>query len=152
MQPFKNVPLLIKFPKYFISFFCMSTVFIEYLTVWNIGVLEYKRDQASRHFRKLYDDVVRDIYRSPNIVWIPKSKRLRWAGNEKFGKWGMHTEFWRRSSLRKLPLETPKMLWENNINVDLQEVCLATGVCWTDQKCVRWRISGVETWVLLSER
>jgi hypothetical protein len=32
-------------------------------------------------WRKLHNDELHDLYSSPNIVWVIKSRRLRWAGH-----------------------------------------------------------------------
>ena len=40
-----------------------------------------KRDKATREWRKLHDENHSDLYSSPNIVWVIKSRRMRWAGH-----------------------------------------------------------------------
>ena len=40
-----------------------------------------KRDGVAGEWRKLYNEELSDLYRSPNIVRVIKSKRMRWAGH-----------------------------------------------------------------------
>ena len=39
-----------------------------------------KRDEVIREWRKLHNEELNDIYCSPNIVRVIKSKRVRWVG------------------------------------------------------------------------
>jgi hypothetical protein len=36
-----------------------------------------KRDEVTGEWRKLYNEELNDLYCSPNIVWVMKSKRIR---------------------------------------------------------------------------
>jgi hypothetical protein len=63
------------------------------------------------------------LYFSPTIVWVIKSKRMRWAGH------GAHVGEGRGvyrvlvgKPEGKRPLERPRRRWEDNIKADLQEV------------------------------
>jgi hypothetical protein len=38
-----------------------------------------KKDEITRKWRKLYNEELNDLYLSPNIIWVIKS-RIRWAG------------------------------------------------------------------------
>jgi hypothetical protein len=40
-----------------------------------------KRDEAFGGWRKLHNEELRDLYSSPNIVRMMKSRRMRWAGH-----------------------------------------------------------------------
>jgi hypothetical protein len=40
-----------------------------------------KRDAVTRECRKLQSDELTDLCSSPNIMWVIKSKRMRWAGH-----------------------------------------------------------------------
>jgi len=38
-------------------------------------------DEVTGGWRKLHNEVLNDLYPSPTIVWVVKSKRMRWAGH-----------------------------------------------------------------------
>jgi hypothetical protein len=40
-----------------------------------------KRDEETGECRKLHNEELHDLYSSPNIVRVIKSRRMRWAGN-----------------------------------------------------------------------
>jgi hypothetical protein len=40
-----------------------------------------KRDEVTGGWRKLYDEELHDLYSSPSIIRIIKSRRMRWAGH-----------------------------------------------------------------------
>jgi hypothetical protein len=41
-----------------------------------------KRDEVTRERRKLQNEELNDLYSSPNIVRVIKSRRMKWAGHE----------------------------------------------------------------------
>jgi len=40
-----------------------------------------KMDEVTREWRKLHIEELNDLYSSPNIVWVIKMGRMRWAGH-----------------------------------------------------------------------
>jgi hypothetical protein len=39
------------------------------------------RDEVTGECRKLHNEELNNLYSSPNIVWVIKSSRMRWAGH-----------------------------------------------------------------------
>ena len=56
-----------------------------------------KRNEITGEWRKLHDEELNDLYCSPSIVWVIKSRRIRWAGHvASMGeRRGVYTGFWR---------------------------------------------------------
>ena len=40
-----------------------------------------KRDEGAGEWRKLHNEELHVLYSSPNIFWVIKSRRMRWAGH-----------------------------------------------------------------------
>jgi hypothetical protein len=40
-----------------------------------------KREGVTGELRRLHNEELNDLYSSPNIIWVIKSRRMRWAGH-----------------------------------------------------------------------
>jgi hypothetical protein len=59
------------------------------------GIFGPKRDEVTGEWRKLHDEELNDLYSSPNIVRVIKSRRIRWAGHvARMGRGEECTGFW----------------------------------------------------------
>jgi hypothetical protein len=90
--------------------------------------------------RKLHNEELNDLFCSANIFWVIKLRRMRWAGHvarmrERRGLYRVLVE----KPEGKRTLERPKLRWEYNIKMDLQEV--ECGV-WTGSSWLRIRTFG----------
>jgi hypothetical protein len=79
-----------------------------------------KRDEVTGEWRELHKKELNDLYSTPNIFRVTKSRRISWAGHVScMGK--------RRGVYRvlvgkpegKRPLWRPRSRWEDNIKMDL---------------------------------
>jgi hypothetical protein len=44
-----------------------------------------KRDEITGELRQLHNEEHSDLYSLPNILWVVKSRRMRWAGMWRLG-------------------------------------------------------------------
>ena len=55
-----------------------------------------ERDEVTGEWRRLHDEKLCALYSSPDIIYVIKSRRLRWAGHvARMGTGEVHAEFWR---------------------------------------------------------
>jgi hypothetical protein len=54
-----------------------------------------KGDDVTGGWRKLHNEELHDLYSSPSIISMVKSKRMRWAGHvAQIWRRGMHIGYW----------------------------------------------------------
>jgi hypothetical protein len=91
-------------------------------------------------WRKPCNDELHNLYSSPNIIRVIKSRRMRWAGHVAHmeGR-GVYWVLVGRPE-GKRPLGRPRHRWENNIKMDLREIGM-DGANWIQlaQDKVQWR-------------
>jgi hypothetical protein len=82
-----------------------------------------RRDEVTGEWRRLHNEELNDLYSSPNIIQVIKSRRMRWAGHvTRMGeKRGAYRILVGRPEGRR-PLGRPRCGWEDNIKMDLREV------------------------------
>ena len=89
-----------------------------------------RRDEVTEEWRRLHNEELNDLYSSPNIVLVIKSRRMRWAGYvARMGEErGVYRVLVGKPEGRR-PLERPRRRWVD-IRMDLQEVGIRTGLGW----------------------
>jgi len=82
-----------------------------------------KRDEVTGEWRRLHNEGLNDLYCSPNIVRVIKSRRMRWAGHVvRMGEErGVYSVLVGKPE-GKRPLGKHRRRWVDNIRMDLQEV------------------------------
>ena len=90
-----------------------------------------KRDAVTGEWKRLHNEELNDLYSSPNIVWVIKSRRMRWAGHvARMGEYsGLYRVLVGKPEGRR-QLGRPRRRWVDNIRTDLQKVVIWTGLGW----------------------
>ena len=74
-------------------------------------------------WRRLHNEELHSLYRSPNIVRVIKCRRLRWAGHVA----RMEEDKSGFKSVTGTPTgKRPRRRWEDNIIMDLKEIGVST--------------------------
>ena len=82
-----------------------------------------RRDEVTGEWRRLHNEELNDLYTSPNIVQVIKSRRMRWAGH--VARMGEERGVYRvlvGKPEGKRPMGRPRSRWVDNFRTDLQEV------------------------------
>jgi len=82
-----------------------------------------RRDEVTREWRRLHNEELNDLYTSPNIMRVIKSRRMRWAGHvARMGEErGVYRILLEKPEGRR-SLGRPRRRWVDIIRMDLQEV------------------------------
>ena len=82
-----------------------------------------KRNEVTREWRQLHNEELNNLYSSPSIVWMIKSRRMQWMGHvaSMRDRRGVYRVLVGKPE-GKRPLGIPRCSWEDYIKIDLQEV------------------------------
>ena len=82
-----------------------------------------RRDEVTGEWSRLHNEELNDLYSSPNIVRVIKSRRIRWAGHvARMGEERAVCRVLVGKPKGRRPLGRPRRRWVDNIRMDLQEV------------------------------
>jgi hypothetical protein len=80
-----------------------------------------KRANVTEEWRKLHNEELNNLYFSPNIVRVIKSRRIRWTGHvARMGEERVVYKVLVGKPEEKRPLGRPRCRWEDNIRMDLR--------------------------------
>jgi hypothetical protein len=80
-----------------------------------------KRDEVTGSWRKLHNEELHDLYSSPNIIRVIKSRRMESAGHvaRMEETINAYSRFVRKPE-GKRPLGRPRRMWVDNIKMELE--------------------------------
>ena len=100
-----------------------------------------RRDEVMGEWWRLHNEELNDLYSSPNIVRVIKSRRMRWAGHVARMGEERGCRFLVGKPEGKRPLGRPRLRWVDNIRMDLQEVgCVYMDWIGLSQDRDKWRM------------
>ena len=90
---------------------------------FSMHAITLRSDEVTGEWRRLDKEELSDLYYSPNIVRVIKSRRMRWAGHvARMGEErGVYRVLVGKPEGRR-PMGRPRRRWVDNIRMDLQEV------------------------------
>jgi hypothetical protein len=82
-----------------------------------------RRDEVTGDWRKLHNEELRNLYSSPNIIRMIKSRRVKWTGHvARMGKPRNAYRILVGKPEGKRPLGRSRCRWVDNIKMDLREI------------------------------
>jgi hypothetical protein len=84
-------------------------------------------------WRKLHNEELHNLYSSPSIIRMIKSRRMIWAGHvARMGEKRNPYRILVGKPEGKRPLERPRCRWVNNVEMSLREIggMFGTGLIW----------------------
>ena len=101
----------------------LEIFFFNDISSFIISNLQVLNKLWAREWRKLYNEELNDLYCSPNIFRVIKSRRMKRVGH--VARMGVRRGVYRVLLVKhegKRPLGGPRRGWEDNIKMDLQKV------------------------------
>ena len=105
-------------------------------------IFGHKKDEVTGEWRKLHNEELSDLYCSPNIARVIKSRRIGWAGHVALmGERRGIYRFLVGKPEGKRPLGRHRRRWEDNIKVDVHGSGMWGGMDWIKlaQDRDKWR-------------
>ena len=108
-----------------IQYVTFTIIQLDFVDKNDISLNYYKISHIVSYYTLyiLHNEELNDLYSSPNIVRVIKSRRMRWAGH--VARMGEEMGLYRvllGKPEGKRPLGRPRRRWVDNIRMDLQEV------------------------------
>jgi hypothetical protein len=99
-----------------------------------------KRDEVTGGWRKLHEEELHNLYYSPSIIRMFRSRKMRWAGHLVQMEKMIAYKILVGRPEGKNPLRRRRRRWEDDIRIDLREIGWS-GMEWIDLAQVRdqWR-------------
>jgi hypothetical protein len=84
-------------------------------------IFEHNREEVTGELRKLHNEELNNLYSSPNIVRVIKSRRMKWAGHvaRMVEGRGVCRVLVGKPEGRR-PLGKPRRRWKDNIRMNLR--------------------------------
>jgi hypothetical protein len=93
-----------------------------------VNIFHPKRDEVTGGWRKLHNEVLHNLYSSPSIIRMIKSRKMRWAGHvARMGEKRNASRILVGKPEGKRPLGRPRRRWVDNIKMDLRVIGTSGG-------------------------